>query len=367
MADVAGAACAKCGAVATGRYCGQCGTPTQLAHTASWQSRFVATGAQPWAVDKAYREVSTLWTLLSEPFRHLGQIPRKTRRAALVLAVMGVVPLAASVLTTDTPIAYWALALYFSLLWAGFFAVAYHSEGARPRIAVAMYFGTGIFSIALLLMVLQFGLDDARTPFLNSDNWVVALLGFIFGVGVPEELVKALPLFVLCRVAKLPPLRLFIYYGLISGLGFGFYEGINYQTDANTVTALSHLKANTSAADNVAALATYYLDNVLRLTSAPFFHAVWTGIAAFFIWFGMRFPVHRLGFFVLAIAIPAIYHGLYDGFLQIGQPAMTILVALLSAALLTVYVGTAENIERRMEFIVGERVAHPSAAAVPKA
>jgi RsiW-degrading membrane proteinase PrsW (M82 family) len=166
----------------------------------------------------------------------------------------------------------------------------------------------------------------------------------------------------------LPPLRLLIYYGLLSGLGFGFYEGIRYQTDSNVAGAIANLKG-ASQSDEANILGGYYLDNVLRLTSAPFFHAVWTGIAAFFIWFGVRFKAHRVWFFALAIAVPAVYHGLYDGFMsdQIDQPALTILVALLSAALLTVYVGTADHIQKKMEFIVGERTLRPGVALPPKA
>ena len=217
-----------------------------------------------------------------------------------------------------------------------------------------MYFGSGVFSIALLLTLLQFGLEDLRTPFVNAANPFIALFGYVFGVGVPEEFVKALPLFVLWRFSKLPPLRLFIYYGLISGLGFGFYEGINYQTQSNVDTALSAMKATATTDDRDAALASYYIDNVLRLTSAPFFHAVWTGFAAFNIWFGVRFPAHRIGFFLLAIAVPAVFHGLYDGFLNLGQPGLTILIGLLSAGLLAIFAGTAERIEHNMDLGVGD-------------
>jgi len=110
------------------------------------------------------------------------------------------------------------------------------------------------------------------------------------------------------------------------------------------------------------ALTSYYIANVLRLTSAPFFHAVWTGIAAFLIWFGMRFRRHRFSFFVLAITVPAIFHGLYDGFLALHHPALTVLVALLSAALLGVFVGSAKDLEREMEGIDAEYAAQPASA-----
>lgn len=357
MSDASSPLCPQCHFAVSGPFCGHCGAPTLIVQTVTWQSRFLG-GGSPWAVDQAYLEVTKLGTLLTEPFRHLDQIPRKTRRAIIVLALVGAVPLAASVLTKTTAIQYWMLAIYFSILWAGFFAVLYHTEGADPKIAAAMYFGTGIFSIGLLLVMLAYGLEDLRTPFLQLGNPLIRLLGFIGGVGVPEELVKALPLLILTRVLPLPPLRLFIYYGLIAGLGFGFYEGISYQTDANLHSALSNVRAASTDDAKALAFAQYYLENVLRLTSAPFFHAVWTAIAAFSIWFATRFPTHRVAFYALAIAIPAVFHGCYDGFLSLGQPALTILAALLSAGLLGVFVGSADRIQRNLELDAGERPEH---------
>ena len=348
MSDAPGATCPNCKTPVAERFCGRCGTRVPAMRPASRKPHVATTQAVPNLVDGAYREATTLWALLSKPFRRIALIPRRTRRAAILLALVGAVPLAAAELTKSAPVQYWALAIYFSLLWAGFFAVLYHGEGAQPRIAAAMYFGTGVCSLALVV-VLSYGLSQAREPYLQSTNPFVVLAGFILGVGIPEELVKALPLFVLCRFVALPPLQLFIYYGLISGLGFGLYEGIAYQRHTILDSTVSQL-TGASAGERTLALTSYYIANVLRLTSAPFFHAVWTGIAAFLIWFGMRFRRHRLSFFALAIGVPAIFHGLYDGFLALHDPAVTVLVALLSAALLGVFVGSAKELEREIGY-----------------
>jgi|GEM_PF-1844023 protease PrsW len=365
MSDEQKPLCPQCRLEVTGPFCGHCGTRTSLAQPLAWQSRFLE-GSRPSAITGAYLEAETLWSLLTQPFTHISQIPWKRRRAIIILALCGVVPLAASILTKSTSIQYWTLALYFSVLWAAFFAIVYHDEGADPKIALAMYFGTGLFSIPLLVLALQKGLESARQGLVDSAQLFIALPANVLFVGLPEELAKSLPLFILCRFVKLPPLRLFIYYGLIAGLGFGFYEAIDYQRHMNLETAMQQLSTAIAALSHGAkptdaeksVLSRYYIENVLRLTSSPFFHAVWSGIAAFFIWFGMRFPAHRIGFFAIAILLPAIFHGLYDGFLALNQPALTVLVAILSASLLGVFVGSAQQLERKMELDAGERPVH---------
>jgi RsiW-degrading membrane proteinase PrsW (M82 family) len=344
--------CSQCSRPAVGPFCAYCGVRTAVAQTATWQSRFLDGNVQPFVLDDAFLEATTLWSIVVQPFLHIAEIPRRTRRAIVLLALFGVVPLAAAVLTTSTSVQYWTLAFYFSLLWAAFFAVLYHDEGADVKIALAMYFGTALFSIPLLLLVLQSGLEDARRISIESPHVLVALRANVLDVGVPEELTKALVLFILCRVVKLPPLRLFIYYGLLSGLGFGFYEAVKYQEHMNLDAAIAQLGRGSSSAEKQA-FAAYYIGNVLRLTSAPFFHAVWTGIAAFFIWFGMRFPAHRVGFIALAMLVPAVLHGAYDGFLAAKQPALTVLIALLSAGLLGLFVGSAVHLERKVELMGG--------------
>ena len=54
--------------------------------------------------------------------------------------------------------------------------------------------------------------------------------------------------------------------------------------------------------------------NIARLTSLPFLHAVWCGIAGYFIAFANLYPKYRLSLYFLAIAVPATLHGIYDTF-----------------------------------------------------
>ena len=54
--------------------------------------------------------------------------------------------------------------------------------------------------------------------------------------------------------------------------------------------------------------------NIARLTSLPFLHATWCAIAGYFISFANLYPKYSISLYFLAIAIPAVIHGLYDTF-----------------------------------------------------
>jgi RsiW-degrading membrane proteinase PrsW (M82 family) len=281
-------------------------------------------------------DIVALGPLLFAPFRRLRAVPKATWRVIAIVSAAGVFPLAVLTIFSGSEVSqYWGLALYFSLLWACFFGAIYRTERVDLKIAVGTFFFTGLVAMPILLLILRLGLESFRDPLVNSSNILISLPSMVVLVGVFEEATKALALFCIGRIVKpLPPLRAFVFYGLMSGLGFGIYEGITYQTGEN-VAALQ------SSGD----IGSYYLSNVLRLTSAPFFHAVWTAIAAFLIWFGFHFPKRRLGFFTLAIALPAILHGLYDAFLNF-EPMFTLAAAVASIAILSVYVASAADLER---------------------
>jgi RsiW-degrading membrane proteinase PrsW (M82 family) len=145
------------------------------------------------------------------------------------------------------------------------------------------------------------------------------MIGFIFGVGVTEEVIKCVPLLYFLRNAKEPILpQTLVYYGLISGLGFGLLEGVLYQTTTNVDLTY-----------NVA-----FFMNIARLTTLPFLHAIWSGIAGYFLAFAHLFPKNRQGLYVLAIAVPALLHGLYD---TLGWSILGLGITVFSVFLLMYY------------------------------
>ena len=116
----------------------------------------------------------------------------------------------------------------------------------------------------------------------------------------------------------------------MSGIAFGVYEGVNYQLGPN----FQMLLENEISEGYVFS----YLSNIARLTSLPFLHAIWCGIASYFVAFAFLYPRFRIALYSLAILVPAIIHGLYD-YLCINVPftLITIPGVLIGVVLLMVY------------------------------
>lgn len=141
----------------------------------------------------------------------------------------------------------------------------------------------------------------------------------LFGVALHEELCKAaVILWLVRRPGSILMPQTVVFYGMISGLGFGIYEGVNYQQTVNRQQGVD----------------TAYFLNVARLTSLPFLHAIWTGIAAYFIAFAGLVPKKRFGLWVIAIVTPAILHGFYN---LCGWNILGLSFGLLSVILLMTY------------------------------
>ena len=153
--------------------------------------------------------------------------------------------------------------------------------------------------------------------------------GYIFGVGVPEEACKALILFYIARRGAAQAPQAMLFYGLMAGLGFGIYEGVDYQMERNL--RFSHFASE------------YYLLNMLRLTTLPFLHAIWTGIAGYFIGFAHLYPQRKRGLLIVAIGLPALLHGFYDTF---STSVLGLFFALLSVFALYLYLAKTVELEK---------------------
>ena len=106
-----------------------------------------------------------------------------------------------------------------------------------------------------------------------------------------EEFGKMVPLLIINRKSKEPLYpRTLVFYGLMSGIAFGVFEGVQYQVTFNT--QLDYTSA--------------FYSNIARLTSLPFLHAIWCAIAGYFVAFANLYPKYRRSLYFLALAIPAL-------------------------------------------------------------
>ena len=164
----------------------------------------------------------------------------------------------------------------------------------------------------------------------DSNALLIRFAGMFLGVGIHEELCKAAVIFWLARRPNkyLIPQTL-VFYGMMSGLGFGIYEGVGYQQTFNREQGVDMA----------------YLLNIARLTSLPFLHAIWTGLAAYFISFAALYKRKQFGLWVLAIGIPAFFHAIYNtfgwGFIGLGT-------ALLSVVLLMIYLSNCVQMQKNL-------------------
>lgn len=251
----------------------------------------------------------------------------------LLLAVIGLVPLMLLGLigwfADSVPfIVFYTVSLYFSIIWGLFFYYFFRTQQVKLKTTVSIFF----ISQAVVFLIFGLGLNYLN-PFYflgETSNFLIRLIFFVFAVGVTEEIVKALPLWIVSAKSKEPIIpQTLVFYGLISGIAFGVFEGVQYQMTVN-----AELDYTSS----------FFL-NIARLTSLPFLHAIWCGIAGYFSAFAMLYPKYRRSLYFLAIAIPALLHGLYD---TLGGSIIGVLISFIGVVLLMTYLKKGVNYQSKL-------------------
>ncbi len=249
---------------------------------------------------EALRHFRTVFDLgLLFPCQEIRSLQWLSDRKLLYLAAVGLTPATLLAISSGGSMSYWAVAFYFSTLWTLFFYYLFRTPQVKPAFCLICFFGTGLISIPLLLVFQHFPPIPFFLSLAESETLLLRALGMLLGVGIWEELCKAAVVF---WVARRPGIILMpqttVFYGMISGLGFGIYEGVDYQQNINREQGVD----------------TAYFLNIARLTSLPFLHAVWTGIAGYFIGFAALFAHKRYALWLYAILAPACLHAFYNTF-----------------------------------------------------
>lgn len=262
------------------------------------------------------------------------------------LFILALVGLGLSFILTLAPILptfaiFYIVSLYFSVIWGLFFYYLFKTEQVKLSTTLLMFFGTQII-IILAYYLLDIGQWNPFNELYNSPNSLVALVSCILGIGCVEEFIKVIPVLWIIKTSKyVVHTQTAVFYGLISGIAFGVFEGIQYQLGPNYQALIDNGPES--------AYVYSYLSNLARLTSLPFLHAVWCGIASYFIGFAFLYPRFRVSLFLLAILIPATIHGLYD-FLcfNVEVSFVTIPVILIGVVLLMVYLNIRYNFHSKL-------------------
>lgn len=196
------------------------------------------------------------------------------------------------------------------------FAVQFIAEATQGRIII----GRGLFTI--FFYILKF-IGFSYRAALDADNgFVLSFVGFVFGVGLCEELCKALPVLLYLRRED-ANWHGALLWGLASGVGFGVAEGIMYSRDFY---------------NGIYGPGIYFV----RFFSCVALHALFSGSVAILLVL-MRDQVteaeswpHAIAMVLLAILPTMILHGLFDTFLKRDMHLGALISAILSFGYLAV-------------------------------
>jgi RsiW-degrading membrane proteinase PrsW (M82 family) len=221
--------------------------------------------------------------------------------------------------------------LFAGLSITGFFVVvglvmAWRVTSSWMLVLAGLF--TATFGIGFLLLLQDYMSGMYVLVDTPDDNFLIKLVGFTFGVGLCEELSKALPVLFYIRTFKRATWRGACVWGMASGVAFGVAEGLLYSaTKYNGV----------SGAD------TY----LMRFLSCVTLHGLWSASVGITIFHARKLVGQVLGAMLYGgdwtrseVALAALrvlgvamaLHGLYDTFLTVDMIPMALLIALFSFA-----------------------------------
>jgi len=162
-------------------------------------------------------------------------------------------------------------------------------------------------------------------------------------VGFNEEITKALPVLlaglILLKYRRVKlSVRMSMFLGTIAGLTFGVAEQAFYTS--NDIIGINQARSNDEAVNAALAFAE-------RIFVDGFQHAVWAGIAGFFIGLALNYPRRRIQLIVLGVTIAAVLHALND-FLAGSSIWLVILVQAASLLLFLGYTMSEASIEQQV-------------------
>jgi RsiW-degrading membrane proteinase PrsW (M82 family) len=185
---------------------------------------------------------------------------------------------------------------------------------------------TATIGVAFLFLFQDFVGHSYELTLDPERHFLTNLLGFVFVVGLGEELAKTLPVIFYIRTFKRANWRGACLWGLASGIGFGVAEGILYSTHQY---------------NGIAGLEIY----LMRFISCVALHGLWSASVGITIFHSRKLVGKILGAVLYGgdwswgeLAVPLLrvlgivmaLHGLYDALLTQDMIPMALMVALVS-------------------------------------
>jgi RsiW-degrading membrane proteinase PrsW (M82 family) len=271
-----------------------------------------------------------------------------TRLMLIPYALLPLVYLIVFANATDPSAPGWAYALYIAPLWAGGFWLLIRPGPVGKQ-------ETWIAVVVIVWTVIWMNLITEPIEQVLAKGSIITAPSAIV-VGVDEELTKALPILVLGlflrgRHVKLD-VRMWMFMGTIAGLAFGVVEASGY-TALFAGNTLQYLTQATNVAQANNAEIQFVLGFAERVFVDGLQHAVWAGIAGFFMGIAVNYRKRRMGIIALGIGVPSLLHALNDyavGGTFTGDAAqwVWIIIQAVSVVLFLSYSMSAHSIEEHV-------------------
>ncbi len=270
------------------------------------------------AVEQRSKRSEFLATL--QTFKFSSVVPYKqalsaelyNSNTARLLLFFGLFPLAVRLLVGNAGLEYtaWILGIYYSSIWGvvlyNLIKPAQFSWGNTLKCVLFTAF-VGIPLLLFISKIPPFSVLNAAT----QESGLTRVIGFVLGVGVLEELCKALPVYLfLLRPAKLSEPLTSAFYGVMSGLGFAINEGALYSLRVYAPSLITNLVEG----EIDRGFGSYVLSNTIRFVSLPLNHAIWAGIVGYFLGLAAINPSRKAPIIFIGVAISAVLHGFHDTF-----------------------------------------------------
>jgi len=240
------------------------------------------------------------------PYRDVMSLGLYQNNLVKILLFFGLFPLVVDLVTpdkADLQQTAWMLGIYYASIWG----VVLYSLIKPPQFSwrdtLKCVLFTAFVGIPMLLFFQQVPPFSAFYAVVGA-GMIPRMIGFVLGVGVLEELCKALSVYLfLLRPGKLKDPLTSAFYGATSGLGFAIAEGATY-------SLLYRMSLTRGDLD----FGSYVIANTIRFVSLPLFHAILAGIVGYFMGLAAINPSRRNAIIFIGVAIAAALHGFYNTF-----------------------------------------------------
>jgi len=283
-------------------------------------------------IDEVFFNIFKLQSVFINPFKYLNSSIKENEIIYILLAIV-LIPVL-TLYTSGIPmLSYSIYGLYFASIWGLILYKIIATKQTDLKIILIISITTILASIFSIELFHQTSIWSVFDKLIYSNNIILKFFAMLFGVAILEEALKQVFVYVtIIRDKKVILPRTAILYGMIAGLSFGIFEGIEYQMNLNKSFSVD----------------VNYFTNIIRITSLPFFHAIWAGIGAYFISLSFIELKYKYSFRIMGLFIPSLLHALYNTF---GLNVFGIAIIILSSILLTVYLTKSDMVGKQLNNI----------------